>query len=307
MVVNDTPNTAIPRPRITKNLNRLLLFLAFIALSLAMVSTYFFTSRQVMEQANNELSLLVDMVKSARAVVREDTRPHFLPKGEFFPPVVSSTVMAKTVASKFKRFRPEYYIAIVSDNPLNKENLPDMAEKKILERFRQTKELENLREVGMIKDQQFLLSSAPAVAKEGCMRCHGAAASAPEAITAAYGTDSGFNWAVGDIVGASIVGVPLASVNQLVFKRSMYIIGFLALIFGLIFLSINRLIKQSIVKPLVSISHTAQDISQGNIHQSIEMVRDDEVGDLARSFELMRRSLVGLIRRQAGESVVEER
>jgi len=52
------------------------------------------------------------------------------------------------------------------------------------------------------------------------MRCHGAAASAPEAITTAYGTDSGFNWKVGDIVGASIVGVPLASVNQLVFKRS---------------------------------------------------------------------------------------
>ena len=215
--------------------------------------------------------------------------------------------MEKYVSSKFGHLRPEYHIAIVSDNLLNKENLPDVAEKKILERFRQAEGLENIREAGMIQDQQCLLSSAPAVATEGCMRCHGDAAGAPEAITAAYGADSGFNWVVGDIIGASIVGVPLSSVNQLALKRSMYIVGFLMFIFSLVFININRLVKKLIVKTLVGIDHAAQEINQGNINQSIDIVRDDEVGDLARSFELMRRSLVGLIRRPAGESAMEER
>ena len=78
-----------------------------------------------MAQANKELTLLVDMVKSVRNVVREDTRPHFAEKGDYFPIVVSSTVMAKTVAEKFARIRPEYYIKIFADNPLNQDDLPD--------------------------------------------------------------------------------------------------------------------------------------------------------------------------------------
>ena len=114
---------------------------------------YYLTKTQVLAQANKELTLLVDMVKSVRNVVREDTRPHFTPKGEFFPIVVSSTVMAKTVADKFARLRPEYYIKIFSDNPLNPEDFPDVLEKELLQRFRQYKQLESIVETVRIQGQ----------------------------------------------------------------------------------------------------------------------------------------------------------
>jgi HAMP domain-containing protein len=289
------------RSRITKKLNWLLLAMYLGIIAISIPTTYFLTKDQILEQANRELSLLVDMIRSVRNVVREETRPHFLPKGIFFPPVVSSTVMAKTVASKFAKLRPEYYIRIVSDNPLNRENLPDSAETAILSRFRASGSSDSIVETGFLRNEKYLISAAPAKAKKGCLRCHGTADKAPTQITDQYGTDSGYGYQVGKVVGASVVGVPMANLNHLVLVRSLTVFIITTVIFSLIFLLINSLIKQSIINPLLSISEAAKSVSRGNIGQSISMERNDEIGDLAYSFELMRRSLVVIVKRMRGK------
>ncbi len=288
------------RSRITRKLNWLLVAMYLAILIVSIPTTYMLTRSQILEQADRELSLLVDMVRSVRNVVREDTRPYFLPKGEFYPPVVSSTVMAKTVASKFAKLRPEYYIRIVSDNPLNRDNLPDAAELKILNRFRTLDSPKNIIETGFLRNEKYLISAAPATAKKGCLRCHGAAEKAPNQITSKYGTDSGFGYRVGSVVGASVVGVPMANLNELVLTRSIIIIIVATVIFSLIFLSINSLVRHSIINPLLSIAETAKSVSRGKIHESISMDRNDEIGDLAYSFELMRRSLVAIVKKMRG-------
>ncbi|MEE9446509.1 MAG: DUF3365 domain-containing protein, partial [Arenicellales bacterium] len=178
------------------------LFTLFLVLSLLLIPiVYFITKAQVMDQANKELTLLVDMVKSIRNVVREDTRPHFMPRGEFFPPVVSSTVMAKTVAAKFARLQPDYYIKMFSDNPLNAEDLPDQLEVELLRRFRENRELKSIVETGTINSKPYLLSSAPSTVKKGCLFCHGKAEEAPFAIPNKYGVNSGYNWKIGTVIG----------------------------------------------------------------------------------------------------------
>ena len=283
--------------RLTKKFNRVLFFLYLAIVLVSIPGTYFITQQQIQEQANRELSLLVDMIRSVRNVVREETRPHFLPKGEFFPAVVSSTVMAKTVASKFAVLRPEYYIRIVSDNPLNQENMPDAAEAGILNRFRQSDRPDKIVEAGTLRNQTYLISAAPATAKEGCLVCHGTAAAAPTQITAKYGGDSGFGYGVGDVVGASVVGVPMANLNELVLTRSFVIVGILTLLFAFIFAFINTLVKRSIITPILSISEAAKSVSRGKLNESISMDRDDEIGELAYSFELMRRSLVAIVKK----------
>jgi HAMP domain-containing protein len=295
--MNETVKKGKKRSRITRKFNILLLTMYLVLLGLSIPGTYFLTQQQIREQADRELSLLVDMVRSVRNVVREDTRPHFLPKGEFFPPVVSSTVMAKTVASKFAVLRPEYYIRIVSDNPLNQENMPDAAEAAILNRFRGADKPKKIVEQGMLRGQNFLISAAPATAREGCLRCHGTAEQAPTQITAKYGGNSGFGYRVGSIVGASVVGVPMANLNELVLTRSLVIVGILTLLFAFIFLFINTLVKRSIIAPILSISEAANSVSRGKLDKSIAMDRDDEIGELAYSFELMRRSLVAIVKK----------
>ncbi|HHJ18775.1 MAG TPA: DUF3365 domain-containing protein [Gammaproteobacteria bacterium] len=285
------------RSRITRHFNLLLLALYAVITLISLPATYWLTQKQIMDQANSELSLIVDMIRSVRNVVREETRPHFLPKGEFFPPVVSSTVMAKTVATKFAKLRPEYYIRIISDNPLNPENLPDVAERTILTRFRSSEKPKRIIETGILKNQRYLISAAPSVAKAGCMRCHGDADKAPKEITDIYGKDSGFGFEIGSTVGASVVGVPLADLKSLVLTRSLTIIGILTLLFSALFLSINLLVKKSILDPLLAISASAQAVSRGKLDQSVMMDRNDEIGDLSYSFELMRRSLVAVVKK----------
>jgi len=295
--MNDAVKKAKKGSRITRKFNLVLFFLYLVILVLSIPGTYFLTQQQIREQADRELSLLVDMVRSVRNVVREETRPHFLPKGEFFPVVVSSTVMAKTVASKFAVLRPEYYIRIVSDNPLNSENLPDAAESAILNRFRAADKPEKIVETGVLRGQNYLISAAPATASKGCLTCHGTAAAAPAQITAKYGADSGFGYREGDVVGASVVGVPMANLNELVLTRSIIIVGILTLLFAFIFLFINTLVKRSIIAPILSISEAAKSVSRGKLNNSISIDRDDEIGELAYSFELMRRSLVAIVKK----------
>ncbi len=285
---------------IASKFNQSLLTL-FLILSLALIPVvYYLTKVQAMNQANKELTLLGDMIKSIRNVVREDTRPHFTPKGEFYPVVVSSTVMAKTVASKFARLRPEYYIKIFAENPLNLEDLPEPLEAELLARFRQDSELKSVVQTGIIKGKQYLLASAPAKVKQGCLLCHGNPDLAPLAISKTYGKDSGYGWKVGEIVGGSAVGVPLANINSLAISRTLYALLALALVFGVLYVYLNAIVRKNIITPISEISAKAHKIAKGDLGEAVKTDRDDEIGDLANSFEMMRRSFITLVRRIKG-------
>ncbi|MEE9447457.1 MAG: DUF3365 domain-containing protein [Arenicellales bacterium] len=290
-------NASVRNASISTKFNQSLL-LIFLVLSLILVpAIYFLTKSQVMSQANKELTLLVDMIKAVRNVVREETRPHYSAKGDFFPVVVSSTVMAKTVASKFARSRPEYYIKIFADNPLNIEDYPDELEKTILQRFRQNKQLKSIVETGIIKGQSYLLSSAPATAKKGCLKCHGNPLLAPLSISSKYGTTTGYGWKIGDVVGGMAVGVPLANVLNITVTRTLYALLVLAAVFGLLYLYINTIVRRSIIAPVLSIARKAKRVSKGELGKPIVYDSDDEIGELANSFELMRRSFISLVKR----------
>ena len=293
----DTDSTPKTGASISSKFNQSLLTLFLVLVLILIPIMYYVTKTQVMAQANKELTLLVDMVKSVRNVVREETRPHFMPQGEFFPVVVSSTVMAKAVASKFANLRPEYYIKIFADNPLNTANLPEKLEQDLLDRFRKNPELKSIIETGIIQGQQYLLSSAPASAKKGCLLCHGNPDRAPQAITGKYGTATGYNWKEGDVVGASAVGVPLKNVNAIAVERTLYALLALAIVFGVLYIYINAIVKTSIIAPITDISEKAKKISHGDLGEELKTDRNDEIGELAKSFEMMRRSFISLVRR----------
>jgi len=290
-------NESKRRTSISSKFNQSLLTLFLVLVLVLIPIMYYLTKTQVLAQANKELTLLVDMVKSVRNVVREDTRPHFTPKGEFFPIVVSSTVMAKTVASKFARIRPEYYIKIFSDNPLNADDYPDTLEKELLNRFRQNKQLKTIVETGTIQGQNYLLSSAPATVKKGCLLCHGDPARAPLAISKTYGTESGYGWTVGNVIGGIAVGVPLENINSIAVKRTLYALLALALVFGVLYIYINTIVRRSIIVPIRDIADKAKKISHGDLGEALVTDRDDEIGELSNSFEMMRRSFISLVRR----------
>lgn len=282
---------------IRTHFNLVLVALYVISLVITIPSVYFFTQQEVYNNANQKLLLMVDMVSSLRKYVSEDVRPELLEKNVIFPPAVSSTVATSHVAAYFKKLQPDYYIKTVSDNPLNAANRPEPVEQEFLTFFRDNRNEKELVRPGTIRNQQYLFSSRPSVSKADCMICHSTPEAAPEIIRKEYGTQSGFGYKLDTVVGASVVGVPLSDVQGLVVKRSLITIGILTTLFALIFVVINLVVNRRILTPLEAIADAADTISKGNLDTPLAFDRNDEIGKLAHSIELMRRSLAKIMER----------
>ncbi len=280
-----------PGRSVSSSFHRALLLIYLISALVVVPIIYFLTKSELFAQANKELKLLVDVVSSARAIVKDKTRPYFLAKGEFFSPVVSSTVMAKELATQFQALQPNYLIRMVSDNPLNAENLPEGLEKDILESLRQGSSENGIIQTGKIRGSNYLISAVPTKVHDDCLMCHGDPAAAPAEIREKYGTSSGFGWKSGTTIGATLVGVPIDNLNSAVLKRSGVVIGIITMLFAGVLIVLNSLVQRNIIQPIVHITNAAQAVSLGRSNEPLVSNRDDEIGALTRAFELMRRSI----------------
>ncbi|MET0068269.1 MAG: DUF3365 domain-containing protein [Candidatus Thiodiazotropha sp.] len=282
---------AVQEKSVSTIFHRAMLTIYLVSVVLVVPVIYYSTKVELYAQADKELKLMVDVVRSARAIVRKRTRPHFLPRGEFFAPVVSSTVMAKELATQLHDLQPQYLIRMISDNPLNQDNLPKGLEMKVLQTLRRGNADQVIELTGEIGGHQYLISAAATRVTDGCLICHGDPAAAPKEITEQYGTVSGYNWTPDRVIGASLVGVPVADLNMAVLKRSGFVIGVITLLFAGVLLMLNRIVERNIIGPIRDITEAAKAISLGRSNLPLMSDRNDEIGALTRSFELMRRSI----------------
>jgi HAMP domain-containing protein len=96
----------------------------------------------------------------------------------------------------------------------------------------------------------------------------------------------------------SLVGVPLENIQSLTLQRSLVVIGAITIIFALLFVIVNLLVRRLILVPVLEITEVAKAVSKGDIQREISTEkRNDEIADLASSFELMRRSLLTAMKR----------
>lgn len=282
---------SVPGRSVSSAFHRALLLIYLVSALAVVPIIYFFTKNELFAQANKELKLLVDVVSSARAIVKDKTRPYFLAKGEFFSPVVSSTVMAKELATQFHKLQPAYMVRMISDNPLNAENLPEGMEKEVLDALRRGGNDKGVIQQGSIRGKTYLMSAVPTKVHDDCLMCHGDPAAAPADITAKYGTTSGFGWQSGSIIGATIVGVPIADLNTAVMVRSGIVIGIITILFAGVLIVLNRVVQGNIIQPILGITEAARAVSLGRSNAPLVSDREDEIGALTRAFELMRRSI----------------
>lgn len=281
-----------------KQFNKVLLSLYIISLLLTMPLVYYFSVQEVYDNANKELSLLVDMVRSMRKTISKDIRPELLRQDVLTPATaISSTVFTRHAASHFKKLQPSYYIKVASDNPLNIDNKPLPLEQEILSHFRQYRDEKKLVRKGIIDGKTYLLSSAPSISKPNCMICHDSPDKTPEQIVKTYGKKSGYGYKIGEVVGASFVGVPLDNIHATAVKRGLTLAGILTLLFTLALIMINWLVNKKILTPLTEITETTHAISQGALDRPVKIDSDNEIGELANSIELLRRSLKAMLKR----------
>ncbi len=274
------------------------------SVALTAPAIYFFTKKEIYDRASEELNLLVDVVKSIQTYVAEDLRPHLSKQDIFYSPAISGIVATARFADHFKKKQPQYYIRNASDNPLNPANRASGLENDLLYRFRLERGITSVNQEGQIDGQAYLLSAAPKISnKKGCMRCHGDPEKAPGDVINRFGTENGYGYRLNDVVGVSIVGVPLQDVQVRAVERGIVVLGVLTLLFTLLFVTVNLLVRRLILTPIVDMTDTAIAVSQGDINRVMNTgKRQDEIGDLSQAFELMRRSLLAAMKRMRKRS-----
>jgi len=284
---------------LVKRFNLVLFVIYIISVLVTAPVTYMYTEDQVYSRAQEDLVLLVDVVKSIQKYVGTDLRPHFTKQDIYYSPAISGMVATAKVAKYLKKKQPKYIIRNVSDNPLNMKNMATGIELGLLKTFRKNRRTKSINQIGKIDGKSYIISAAPKVtSKKGCLRCHGKPQKAPADVVSVYGTKSGYGWRMNEVVGVSIVGVPLDDIQTLTIERSAYMIGALTVLFALLFMLINSLVRRLILTPIVEITDVAKAVSGGDLYRVVEETdRNDEIGELSKAFELMRRSLVTAMKR----------
>ncbi len=278
--------------------NILLIVFYLCSLMIATPVAYWVARDQTYQSAHKELQILVDVMTSLRSYISGHVRPQLLEKDVFHAPAVSGIVATSLIARYFVELQPEYYIKVASDNPLNPANKPELLEQKLLERYRADPSLKTFVEKGEIRGKPFLVSSRPTKSNPSCQGCHGDPTLVPDEITSVYGTETGFGYPMEkEVVGVAVVGVPIGHVESVAINRSLATIGIITALFTVLIIFVNIMMRKSVIKPLMEITATARAVSKGDLDIKMQMDRNDEIGSLAHSFELMRRSLVTMLKR----------
>jgi len=111
-------------------------------------------------------------------------------------------------------------------------------------------------------------------------------------LIARYGSDNGFGWQAGEVVGAQIVSVPLESATAGARRVLRQIMLSIAVILVATLVIVNALLYVLIVRPVRRMAAIADEVSLGNVSAGEFSTRGSaELVALARSFNRMRTSL----------------
>jgi HAMP domain-containing protein len=235
--------------------------------------------------------------KNIDPLLKEQLRIQFLPESiPFFAAKVTMQTLSKTLEN--------YTYREPTLNPINVNDQANDWEAGLIDGFRNDPQLTQSVTVRNTPAGDFLVLARPLkVNSAECLACHSTPAKAPATMVALYGTDHGFGWKVGDIVGAQVVSIPLAVPLGQAYTVLFWIMVVLAGIFVVIIVLVDLLLRAIVVKPVEEISEMASKVSLGQM-DAPELVRDskDEIGSLAASFNRMRRSLQNAMRMLEGQT-----
>jgi protein-histidine pros-kinase len=266
----------------------------FVGLVLASIGAYIIVTRNAMEDSLQNARIMMEGASAIRTYTSESVSPLLQQqmRVEFLPYAIPSFA-AQTNFRLVQRKLPEYSYREPTLNPTNVNDKAIDWEADIINRFRDypdTPELVTTRETSA---GSFLTLARPLkVGSERCLVCHSTAEKAPPTMTALYGTQNGFGWKLGEIVGAQVVSIPLAVPLGRAHRTLLLFIAALAGTFIVMIVIVDLLLRFIVVKPVKEISDMASEVSLGKLNTPELVSRSrDEIGSLAASFNRMRRSL----------------
>lgn len=278
--------------------NLLLLGVAAIGLALFALAAEPLVNAVARQEVVQSSRIMMESAAGARKYTSEQIAPILKPAiGEHFYPQSVSAYAAKRNFDVIHAKFPDYMYREAALNPTNPEDRASDWEADIINDFRAHPGKTELSLQRMSADGRMLELARPLVNKPACLECHDTPAHAPKSMVALYGTQNGYGWKPGEIIGAQIVSVPMsASAVRAEQIRSMFLVPFLGFLV-LLFVSVNVLLHFVVIRPMEKIAANAEAVSMGKIDTPEFRYRGrDQIGRLASSFNRMHRSLVEAFR-----------
>ena len=273
----------------------LLLATAFV---LAMAVAGVVAHRVLQDQAKAEGIETVELMLASAAATRDYTRDEIAPLvspliAERFVPQMVPAYSAKQNIERLRRDRPAFIYREATLNPTNPADRVTEWEADIVNRFRADKSLKQVTGERSTPAGPTLYMARPlAVSSETCLACHSTAGAAPATMIAAYGSTNGFGWQLGETVGAQIMSVPMAAALDKAdasFRAFMISLGVIFLVTAIL---VNIVVSQLVLKRIGRMANAAELISKGDLDGAVfDAKGTDEIAQMGRSFERMRRSL----------------
>ena len=249
--------------------------------------------RNAEQDIHAEAELMIDSALAARDYTASEIAPllHEQMQAQFLP----QSIPFYAATEQFLRLHashPDYAYREATLNPTNPRDRATDWQADIIERFR------NDASAGEVSGERAtpvgpsLYLAKPIRATAECLDCHGAASAAPATVVARYGRDNGYGWQLGDVVGAQVVSVPIASAEARAARIFQAFLGSLIGVFASLLLVVNLVLYLMVVRPVRRMAESADRVSVGE-STAPEFAESGgaEIVTLARAFNRMRRSL----------------
>lgn len=277
------------------NLLLLLVFICGVSISGVALSTVL--QQKAQDEVASKAMTLMGTMTAVRSYTSTRIDPLLAPRLETETQFIPETVPAYSATEVFENFRKNegyknFFYKEATLNPTNLRDKADSFEAKLVERFRQEpgiKEISDFR--ALPNGRAFYIAKPLAIKQESCLRCHSIPEAAPKSQLATYGKENGFGWKLNEIVAAQIISVPAEEVFASAKQSLSLVMAILIIIFAMFIITINILLKQTVIQPIKKMSHLAKEVSTGKMSDDFEQTFNDEIGTLAASFNRMKSSL----------------
>ncbi len=180
---------------------------------------------------------------------------------------------------------PGYSFREATLNPLNEKNRARPHEEELIRRFQADRELQELAGFSQRDGEEHFYVARPLLVERSCLRCHGPASEAPEAVRRRYGTSQGYDWVKGEIQTIMMVSVPtqdLRANQRAVFWKVLGLHGGLALSLLLVLhVLFERLVHRRVREAVAVMEQVAADPTTS---ARIGGLARDELGTMLGAF-----------------------
>lgn len=259
-----------------------------------------FLQQTAHEQVLQQARLMMGSAGAMRTYTTKQVGPLLQEHQARINTFLAQTVPAFAATEAFNYLHNDYPDYTYKEATLNPTNLRDRAvdwEADVIQTFRTHPEQKEFSGERDTPAGRALFLAKPIVAAGPCLECHNTWHEAPPAMIRIYGKNNGFDWKMGDTVGAQIISVPMSvplGIAERAFRSLMFSLGGISLATMIL---LDLAIVLIVIRPVTRLSRAADQISKGDLTVAeLPAEGSDEISQLAQSFNRMYLSLAKAIR-----------